>query len=84
VVVQVLREFEVDIDFGGNSIALHPPGHIELGLCDTRGLVEVPLRLTKSEWASGSHSFMLTFLSFSVVCLHARVATHVLCITAQL
>jgi hypothetical protein len=48
--IQVLREFEVDIDFGGNAIALHPPGQVELGLCDTRGLVEVPLRLTKSEW----------------------------------
>lgn len=46
---QVLREFEVDIDFGGNSVALHPAGHVDLGLCDTRGLVEVPLRLTKSE-----------------------------------
>jgi hypothetical protein len=45
----VLREFEIDVDFGGNSIALHPPGHVDLGLCDTRGLVEIPLRLTKSE-----------------------------------
>lgn len=48
--LQVLREFEVDVDIGGNAVALHPPGHVELGLCDTRGLVEIPLRLTKSEW----------------------------------
>jgi hypothetical protein len=45
----VLREFEIDVDFGGNSIALHPPGHVDLGLCDTRGMVEIPLRLTKSK-----------------------------------
>jgi hypothetical protein len=45
----VLREFDVDMDIGGNSIALHPAGQIDLGLCDVRGLVEIPLRLTKSE-----------------------------------
>lgn len=46
---QVLREFEIDVDLGGNAVALHPPGHVQLGLCDTPGLVPIPLHLTKSE-----------------------------------
>jgi hypothetical protein len=47
----VLREFIVDVDFNGNALALHPstPDHVALGLCVTRGMVAVPLRLTKSE-----------------------------------
>jgi hypothetical protein len=65
--VQVLRSFELDVDVAGNHLAVHPAGHVELGLVDVSGLAAVPCRFTKSEWrnalccvASGlSHLFFL-------------------------
>ena len=47
--VQVLRCFDLDVDVAGNQLALHPAGHVELGLCDVAGMTPVPCRFTKSE-----------------------------------
>jgi hypothetical protein len=47
--VQVLRSFDLDVDVAGNQLALHPAGHVELGLCDVAGMTPVPCRFTKSE-----------------------------------
>lgn len=35
----------------GNQLAVHPAGHVALGLCNVAGMAAVPCRYTKSEFA---------------------------------
>jgi hypothetical protein len=57
--VQVLRCFDLDVDVAGNQLALHPAGHVELGLCDVAGMTPVPCRFTKSEYVRYSFRWYL-------------------------
>ena len=51
--LQVLRQYEVDVDFAQNRVVMHPEGHAAAGLLRTEGLLPVSCRFTKREQPLG-------------------------------